>query len=162
MTPAPAIQNIHIRPFQPEDSAAFRQLNEEWIDKYFSIEEPDRVVLDDPENQVIRPGGHIFMAIADNRPIGCCALLPHQPGEFEVAKMAVAEEYRGGGIGRRVLEYTIAEARKLGAKSLYLETNTMLANAIHLYESLGFRHLPRERVAPSPYARSNVAMRMLL
>jgi len=37
-----------------------------------------------------------------------------------------------------------------------------LANAIHLYESVGFRHLPPDRVTPSPYARSNVQMEMLL
>jgi hypothetical protein len=49
----------------------------------------------------------------------------------------------------------------LGAESLYLETNDRLADAIHLYESLGFRHLPPERIVPSPYARANVYMELL-
>jgi ribosomal protein S18 acetylase RimI-like enzyme len=81
---------------------------------------------------------------------------------FEVAKMAVSERYRGRGIGRKLLEYTIAQAKVLGAHTLELASNTKLANAVHLYESLGFRHLPLERVEPSPYARANVFMELHL
>ena len=98
------------------------------------------------------------MAIADGERIGCCALVFVKTGVFEVAKMAVSERFRGQGIGRRLLEYTIAQARRLGAHTLELASNTKLANAVHLYESLGFRHLPPERVEPSPYARANVFM----
>ena len=45
-------------------------------------------------------------------------------------------------------------------RRLYLETNRKLALAIRLYESVGFRHLPPERVVPSPYARANVYMEL--
>jgi hypothetical protein len=71
-----------------------------------------------------------------------------RPGVYEVAKMTVAEAYRGQGLGRKLLAYTIAQGKALGAKSLYLETNKKLGDAIHLYEALGFRHLPPERVVP--------------
>ena len=66
-------------------------------------------------------------------------------GVYEVAKMAVAESCQGRGIGRRLLAYTIEQGRALGADSLYLETNNKLANAVHLYESLGFEHEGRLR-----------------
>jgi len=102
------------------------------------------------------------MVIAGDRPVGCCALIPLKPGVFELAKMSVAEEYRGCGIGRKLLDYTIAQAKALGATSLFLASNRTLANAVHLYESFGFRHLPPEKVAPSPYARSNVFMDLKL
>jgi putative acetyltransferase len=147
--------NIQIRPFQPDDSVPFRDLNERWINKYFGMEEQDRVTLDDPLGHILEPGGHIFMAFADEEPIGTCALIAAGPDEFEVAKMTVAEEYRGQGVGRKVLEYTIGQAKALGAKSLRLETNAKLANAIHLYESVGFRHAPP---VASPYTRANVFM----
>jgi hypothetical protein len=58
--------------------------------------------------------------------------------------------------------HVIGAARASGARRLYLETNRKLANAIHVYESLGFRHLPPERVVPSPYARANVYMELLV
>jgi putative acetyltransferase len=148
---------IHLRPFQPGDAEAFRQLNEAWIRRYFGLEEADNRILGDPEGYVLAQGGHIFFATCDDKPIGCCALIPTEPGVFEVAKMAVAEPWQGRGIGRRVLAYTIEQGRLLGASSLYLETNSKLANAIHLYESLGFRHLPPK---PSPYVRANVFMEL--
>jgi hypothetical protein len=50
----------------------------------------------------------------------------------------------------------------MGAKRLYLETNSKLQSAIHVYESLGFKHLAPERVIPSPYARANVYMELWL
>jgi GNAT superfamily N-acetyltransferase len=153
---------IHLRPFKPGDEGAFRSLNEAWIAKYFVIEAADRAVLEDPVSNILEPGGHIFMALADDTPVGCCALLRMGAGEFELAKMAVLESERGRGIGRKVLEYAIAQARKLGAERLYLETNRKLANAIHLYESVGFRHVSPEQVIPSPYARANVFMEMEL
>lgn len=153
---------IHLRPFQPGDEVAFRSLNEAWIAKHFGMEEKDRITLSDPVGEILNPGGRIFFALAGATCIGCCALIKVEPQEFEVAKMAVAEQLRGQGIGRRLLEYVVAQARALGTRRLYLETNSKLGNAIHLYESVGFRHLPPERVTPSPYARADIYMEMLL
>jgi putative acetyltransferase len=153
---------IAFRLFQPGDAAAFRELNEAWIARYFRVEEQDRVQLGDPEDNILRAGGQIVMAVAGEERIGCCALIFVKQGVFEVAKMAVSERYRGHGIGRKLLEYTIAQAKVLGAHTLELASNTKLANAVHLYESLGFRHLPPERVEPSPYARANVFMELHL
>jgi putative acetyltransferase len=150
------------RPFATGDETAFRELNEAWIGHHFVVEEKDREVLGDPVTHILEPGGALLMAVENGTPIGTCALLAMGEGEFEVAKMTVAEEYRGHGIGRKLLEHVIGVARESGARRLYLETNRKLTNAIHVYESLGFRHLPPERVVPSPYARANVYMELLL
>jgi putative acetyltransferase len=153
---------ITMRGFRPEDAIAFRELNEAWISKHFVIEESDRIALNDPLRHILEPGGHIFMAVDGEEVVGCCALIPHGRGAFEVAKMAVAERRRGRGIGRQVLEYTVAQARSLGATLLYLESNSKLADAVHLYESIGFRHLSPEEISPSPYRRANVFMDLKL
>jgi putative acetyltransferase len=157
-----AMPEITFRLFQHGDAAAFRQLNEAWIARYFRVEEQDLIQLIDPEENILRAGGKIMMAVAGDVRIGCCALIFVKPGVYEVAKMAVSERYRGHGIGRKLLEYTIAQAKTLGAHTLELASNTKLANAVHLYESLGFRHLPSERVEPSHYARANVFMELHL
>ena len=151
-----------IREFKPGDEAAFRRLNEEWINRYFAMEAKDEASLADPWGTILNPGGRIFLAFQDDEAVGCCALLAMGAGEFEVAKMAVTGKSQRGGIGRRLLEKAIEGARAAGARRLYLETNRKLEPAIRLYESLGFRHIPPERVAPSPYARSNVSMEMAL
>jgi putative acetyltransferase len=82
--------------------------------------------------------------------------------EFEVAKMAVEPSYQRAGIGRRLLHAAIEEARNAGAQRLYLETNHLRTPAIRLYESLGFKHLPENRIVPSQYARADVYMELIL
>ena len=156
----PCHSELFIREFIPGDEAAFRQLNEEWISRYFAMEAKDEEALNHPRRKILDHGGRIFSAVREGATVGCCALLAMAPGEYEVAKMAVAESARGGGIGRRLLACVIAEARASGATRLYLETNHQLTPAIRLYESLGFRHLPPERVVPSPYARADVYMEL--
>jgi putative acetyltransferase len=151
-----------IRQFRPGDEADFRRLNEEWITRYFAIEPREAELLADPQGTILNRGGRIFFALRDGQTVGCCALLEMSPGEFEVAKMSVTESERGHGIGRRLLETVIAEARATGAHRLYLETNSKLTPAIRLYESMGFRHLAPERVVPSAYARANVYMELYL
>ena len=145
-----------------DDASAFRTLNEEWITRYFVLEEKDVETLGDPENTILRKGGHILMVDADTEPVGCVALIPIVPGVFELSKMAVSPRLRGRGIGRRLLEHAIGDARTVGASSLFLGSSTKLTDAVHLYESVGFRHVPPETLPPMPYTRANVFMRMEL
>jgi putative acetyltransferase len=156
------MQPLTFRLFQSGDEAAFRELNEAWIRQFFAMESKDEEVLGDPVTHIIRPGGVIVMAMDGDSAVGCCALLAMPDRCFEIGKMAVAEEMRGRGVGKKLLAYVVGHARQIGAKRLYLETSTKLPNAIHLYASQGFTHLPPERVRRSPYARSDLYMEMFL
>src|SRR5579862_4763869 len=120
---------LAFREFRPGDETAFRKLNEEWIVRYFALEPEDEAALRNPGEKILDPGGRIFFALLAAEIVGCCALKVIAPGEYEVSKMAVAERHRGAGFGRRLLERVIAEARSLGARRLYLETNHALVNA---------------------------------
>jgi putative acetyltransferase len=153
---------VEFRSFVAGDEVAFRELNEAWIAPIFGMEPKDHEVLSDPDAQILKKGGHIFIGIEGDTAVACCALIPREIGCFEVSKMAVLESRRGAGFGRQLIAYAIGQARMIGATRLYLESNTQLANAVHLYEDAGFRHLPPERVRKSPYARSNVYMEMVL
>ena len=152
--PAP---EILLRRYRPGDAPTFRRLNQQWIEKLFKLEAPDRAVLEHPDEHILAPGGAIFIAEANGQVIGTCALIFEHEGVYELAKMAVDELWRGSGIGRKILLFTIAEARSMGAHTLRLETSSKLPNAIHLYESVGFQHVP---VHPSPYDRADVFMEM--
>ena len=153
--------DLVLRDFRPGDETAFRSLNEEWITRLFKLEPSDLAVFDNPQAYILDKGGRLFFADLDGEPVGCCGLLPIAAGEFEVVKMAVSERAQGKGIGRMMLQYTIDQAFAAGATRLYLESNHALAPALHLYEALGFQHLPAERVTPSPYARADVFMELL-
>ena len=154
---------VEIRSLVPgDDATAFRTLNEEWITQYFTLEPKDRETLNDPVNSILLKGGHIFMAYAAGEAVGCVALIPMRDGIYELSKMAVSPHLHGRGIGRRLLQHAIAQARSLGARSLFLGSNSRLKNAVHLYESVGFRHVKPETLPPMPYSRADVFMEMPL
>jgi putative acetyltransferase len=150
---------MRIVDFEPRHAPAWKQLNEAWITRHFSIEPSDRKVLEDPAGQVLQPGGRIFIAEDDQgRAVGCVGLMaiPQAPGGgFEVIKMTVSQTARGAGLGRALLQACIEAATGLGASRLYLETNADLAPALALYRAMGFVDLPPQQ---TPYARCNVWM----
>lgn len=149
---------VRIRSFVPCDAPVFHDLNTQWLMAFFEVEAKDEAMLTDPETMILAPGGHILLAELDGRTVGCVALIPMPADTYEVAKMAVAPEVQGRGIGRQLLEAAIGWTKAKGARRLYLESNSRLAPALRLYESAGFRHLPPGSI--SPYARADVFMEM--
>jgi GNAT superfamily N-acetyltransferase len=149
---------VIVREFERGDADVFRDLNVEWIERYFKLEQSDRDVLWHPQEAIIDQGGRILMAVLDRVPVGCCALVAIGDREYELSKMAVTPAERGHGIGRRLMTAAIEVAERLGARRLFLGTNSILKNAIALYESMGFEHLPPERAPHGYYERANVYM----
>jgi putative acetyltransferase len=165
--PACSPETVVFYELQPgEDGSAFKTLNEEWISKYFALEEEDRKLLSDPEGTILKKGGHIFFAKCVSPAeaiVGCVALIPMGSGVYELAKMSISPTMRGHGIGRRLLQHVVQEAKKFGIRSLFLGSSKKLANAVHLYESEGFQHIPPERIpGPYPYSRADVFMELQL
>lgn len=142
------------------DAEAFRVLNEDWISRFFTLEDEDRKLLGDPVGQIVEPGGAAFVARLghDGPVIGCIGIAPVEAGVFELVKMAVSPEHQGHGAGRKLITAALDRARGLGAHRVVLGSNAQLASAVHLYEAFGFRHLGHDEVAPSPYARADVHM----
>ena len=149
--------SVGIVDYRPEFQSDFARLNYEWIEQYFEIEETDRQSLDHPEEKILKPGGHIFMAQMDAKVIGTCALIRAGDGVYELAKMAVSESAKGKGVGWLLGQAAIAKARELGASSVSLESNTALKPAINLYRKLGFKKIVGD---PSPYKRCNIQMEL--
>ena len=150
---------IRVVPHEPPYRGSFRDLNLEWITAHFEVEEEDRRVLDDPEGEILAPGGAILIALEDGRPIGTGALIRTGLHEFELAKMAVTAHARGRGVGRALCQALIALARDRGAHRLELMSQTALAPALQLYRSLGFVEVP---LGPVPYKRANIRMALEL
>ncbi|WP_458690437.1 GNAT family N-acetyltransferase [Nocardia tengchongensis] len=142
----------------PEDARAFKDLNLEWIEAFFAVEAADLATLDDPQ-AIVEHGGEVLIARLDGEAVGCVALVQEEPGVFELSKMAVSPRFRGRGIGRVVLTAAIDRVRALGATEFFLASNARLASAVHLYETMGFVHVPPSELPPSPYDRADVFMR---
>ncbi|WP_223654242.1 bifunctional helix-turn-helix transcriptional regulator/GNAT family N-acetyltransferase [Hymenobacter psoromatis] len=140
--------------------ADFKRLNVEWIEQYFRVEPADLKALDEPDAYILNPGGHIWLAAYRGAVVGACALIKMDAQTYELAKMAVSPTAQGLSIGSRLGEAAVAKARSLGAKRVYLESNTKLGPALKLYYKLGFRKTVTG--TPSPYERCNIQMELHL
>jgi DNA-binding MarR family transcriptional regulator len=94
------------------------------------------------EADMTPPHGVLLIARLRGRPVGCGALKLH-PGEpTELKRMWVDPSVRGLGLGRRLLRELEQYAADAGVKTLRLETNGSLAEAIALYRSAGYDEVP--------------------
>jgi len=154
-------RDVQIVGYKPAYQDAFKRLNEEWISKYFKMEAADHKALDHPQKNIIDKGGHILVALYNNEPVGVCALIKMDDPvyEYELAKMAVSPIAQGKNIGWLLGQAIIEKARSLGAKKLYLESNTILQPAIKLYHKLGFKKVVGHA---TPYERCNIQMELVL
>jgi GNAT superfamily N-acetyltransferase len=142
--------------FEPQYAQAFHDLNVEWLETFFYVEDFDREVLSKPSTYILEPGGFIFFAVEDGKVLGTVALLKRGEGAYELTKMSVLPQERGKKIGQKLLQYCIDFAGKKRFSKFFLYSNTKLENAIYLYRKFGFVEVPQE--ADVPYERSNIKM----
>ncbi|WP_462251663.1 GNAT family N-acetyltransferase [Ferruginibacter sp.] len=141
--------------YQPD----FYKLNIAWLDKYNLTESHDLMILDNPEDTIINKGGFIWLAKAEDKIVGSAALIKESDEIFELAKMAVADEFKGKGISKLLIEVCIDKAKKIGAGKLELFSNHQLITALGLYQKYGFHHVA---VTNSPFETADVKMEMKL
>jgi GNAT superfamily N-acetyltransferase len=159
-TITPTTSPIEVILFDAQYAHHFSAINYEWLESYFEIEKHDREILDHPIEEIMDKGGQIFFAKSGNEIVGTAALIVEEEGVFELAKMGVYPKYRGQKIGQLLIEHTVEYAKKVGYKSLVLDSSTKLPPALNLYIKNGFRVIPL--TGCSPYARCNIRMQLVL
>ncbi len=88
--------------------------------------------------QYAPPRGRLLIAWDNNKAAACVALRPLSDGRGEMKRLFVRPAYRGQGLGRRLAERIISEARVLEYPSVVLDTLPSMKGALVLYERLGF------------------------
>ncbi|MBR1882549.1 MAG: MarR family transcriptional regulator [Muribaculaceae bacterium] len=152
---------VQIVPYQEKYHDAFVALNTHWIETYWTLEPEDVESLNDTNRFILDKGGHIFVALLDGDPVGVCAMMKCEREEYdwEIAKYAVAPWAQGHGIGDKLFRHILEKAREMGGFRLFLESNTVLEAAIHIYKKHGFKELPS---VSSAYERCNIQMELTL
>ncbi|MDA8585767.1 GNAT family N-acetyltransferase [Rhodobacteraceae bacterium] len=87
------------------------------------------------------PDGQTLYAVDGDRTVGMAFLKPIGPN-IELKRLFVLPEAQGTGLGGRLLNHAISEARALGGAALYLDTLQGLSTAVRMYEKVGFKHIP--------------------
>jgi GNAT superfamily N-acetyltransferase len=96
------------------------------------------------------PTGVFVLASSDGEPAACGGVWKNAPDIAEIKRMWVDDQWRGAGLGSRLLSRLESEARRLGYSSVRLDTNPTLSEAIAMYGRAGYR--PVERYNDNPYA----------
>jgi|SRR5688572_6375371 len=151
--------NVDIIEYEDDHHEAFRSMNEAWLDLYNLKEEADMLILNNPRKTIIDNGGVIFLARCNNEIVGSAALIKTQDGTFELAKMAVVNNYRKQGIGQLLIKTCLDKAKDLNAHKILLFSNHQLKAALALYEKYGFTYVP---VKDSHFATADIKMELTL
>ena len=151
---------ISFKKFSKIDSENFKSLNLEWLDTYFKVEPIDKLILNNPEREVIDKGGFIFMIQKNYTTIGTFAFIKKSAKIYEFSKMSITPDERGNGYGNMAMEFLIRFAKNKKWSKLILYSNTKLKNSIHLYKKYGFKEIPLEKNLI--YSRGNIKMELVL
>jgi len=132
-----------IRPAQPRDSETVRAL----LREYAGALDVD-LSFQDFETELADPlAVYEVVLLADE---GCVALRRLDTEACEMKRLYVRPAARGDGLGRKLAEAVVAEARARGYRRLFLDTLPTMQAARRLYESLGFRETEAYRYNPVP------------
>lgn len=150
--------DVQIIDYQPIYFERWRDINEAWIKKAYVMEEIDHQHCSEPESSILANGGIILLAKYGEEIAGTAGLIKDDEETYELIKMAVDERFQGMGIGKLLCQAAIERSKQVGAKLLYLFSNTGgSAKAIQIYNELGFQQVPLNR---NDFARADIQMEM--
>ena len=131
---------MHLRVVDPVSGAATTALGEYYaeLDRRFPggfVPEP----RDNGADALRAPGGAFVVATSDGAPVACGGVRRLDDSTGEIKRMWVAPDWRGAGLGARLLRRLEDEARRLGYARAVLGTNGVLTEALAMYGRVGYR-----------------------
>ncbi len=139
---------MHFRQISPHDNFELAELIRK-IFREFGIDRPGTVYTDPTTDHLFElftcPGSVYWLADDNGVLAGGCGIYPTPAlpeGCAELVKFYVSADYRGKGVGKKLLERSIRSSREIGYTHLYLESFPELEKAVGMYEKTGFRSIP--------------------
>lgn len=111
------------------------------------------------------PRGHLVLAMVEGAVAGCCALRPIDDVDYtnacEMKRLFVRKAFRGFGLGRLLVDHTLATAAQLGYSCVLLDTLDSMESARALYADFGFEEIPpyyHNPIAGTHYLKAEVRL----
>lgn len=153
------MSNIEIVDYNDSYDKAVREISLAWLKKYDLLEDVDLVMLENLREKIVDRGGHVYVALYDNKPAGTISLMPAENNAFEILKYGVSENFRRLGIGQALMQHVIKVSKFAGKSKIILCTNHQLSAAIRIYEQFGFILVPYGK---TEYEMSDMKMELML
>ena len=139
--------NITIRPIEKKDNAALAKVVRDTLTE-FGANHPGTVYYDPTTDALFevfqRDRAGYFVAEIDSKLVGGAGIYPTDglpEGTCELVKMYLLPAARGVGLGKTLIEKSLALAKENGYEYVYLESMPELKKALKVYEKFGFNYL---------------------
>lgn len=151
---------VHLRTVSPADPVAVAATGRYFaeLDARFPGGFDAGGAVDHDAAAMAPPGGTFVVATSDGEPVACGGVQPLADGTGEIKRMWVHPDWRGAGLGSRMLRHLEDVARDLGHRRIVLDTNGTLVEAIAMYRRAGYESV--ERYNDNPYAQAWFAKRL--
>jgi GNAT superfamily N-acetyltransferase len=139
-------ESFFVRRYQESDLEQCRGLWRELIEWHREIYQDSTIGGAHPEDYFdkqlaeVRPG-QLWVAEYNTKVVGLVGLMSGLYDEVEIEPLIVSRAYRGKGVGTRLIETVIAEARRKGLRSLNISPVARNVGTIKFLYKLGFKNL---------------------
>jgi ribosomal protein S18 acetylase RimI-like enzyme len=141
-----------VQAITPSDIQTARELFREyaaWLEVDLCFQNFEQELADLP-GEYSPPSGRLLLALAETGIAGCVALRSIGNNICEMKRLFVRPAFRAHGLGRKLAERIVEEARTIGYDRMRLDTLPgKMDRAIAMYRSLGFKEI--ERYYNNPY-----------
>lgn len=149
-----SVFTVHGHERLPEVRALFREYAQTLgVDLCFQNFEQELAQL---PGEYAPPRGTLLMATVSGIEAGCCALRALDASDYanacEMKRLFVRPQFRGLGLGRKLVETILDQARQTGYSCVLLDTLDDMEAARALYDELGFEEIPPYYFNPIPGA----------
>lgn len=131
-----------IRAWQPQDRQVAAEVIRSVLAEYGIGWEPDEADRDvyEVETAYLQVRGAFWVVEQQGQVVGTAAFYPvnRGVGTVEIRKMYLLPQVRGKGLGRWLLQRLEQEIAAQGFRKVWIETASVLQEAVKLYESSGY------------------------
>ncbi|MDF5733813.1 MAG: GNAT family N-acetyltransferase [Rhizonema sp. PD38] len=131
-----------IRDWEKRDRTAASEIIQSVLSEYGLLFEPNGADCDvlQVEKYYLTTGGEFWVIEHQNQLVGTGAYYQVKRGEkaVEIRKMYILPSYRGLGLGKYLLQQLEAAMASRGFQQIWIETASVLAEAVKLYEGNGY------------------------